>query len=115
MTPQFGTPALIQQGNSQYGTQGTPPAIDSTVFTDAFATLSPPGVRLPRMPILERITPSRVNAQQTIGTRTAQARVAVIMNAKKARNVVTGYGRALAMRRGIANAGTRITTATHIR
>lgn len=115
MTPRFGTPALVQQGNSAYGTQRTPAAIDNTVFTDAFPTLAPPNVHLPRMPILEKLTPDRINAQQTITHRGAQARVQVIMRAKQARDVVAGYGRSLAMRRGIVPTGTSLTTATRIR
>lgn len=115
MTPRFGTPALVQQGNSAYGTQRTPAAIDNTVFTDAFPTLSPPNVHLPRMPIIERITPQRINATKTLSHRGAQARVRVIMNAKKVRDTVTAYGRSLASRRGIVPTGTSTTTATNIR
>lgn len=99
-SPQFGTPVIVQYGNSVSGTQGSPPMIDSRVFSGGFGKpLPPPGFKLPRMPLIQRITPSNVDAQQVIRMRTAHWRAVTRHNVLRVQNGIAAYANAVKMRR----------------
>lgn len=134
---QYGTQTLVQFGNAVSTTQPPgPPAIDSRVFTNFSSSMPPPSfARVPKMPKIERVTPSGVNAGLAIRNNAAKVRI----NLRKARNVVVqtigGYGASAGLRRPAATYGfdetfkrfgrgtlkvvrpgpTPTTTATHVR
>ena len=75
------------------------PGIDNRVFVGFVQPLSAPGGRLPRMPLLERLTPKGLPAGQTIRTRSTQVRTRVTTTARKARTTAVAYVNAAKMRR----------------
>ncbi len=101
-TPQFGIPTIIDYGNAASGTIAGPPAIDNRVFVGSFGSiLRPPSFAPPVRPILERLTPQRINATALIATTQARIRAQALTRAVQARNLGVGTVRALRMRRGI--------------
>lgn len=95
-----GVLALIPHGNTSaiYSPPG-PPGIDNRVFMGFSQPLSAPAGKLPRVPIIERITPRSLPAQRTIRTTSARLRVQAFTTARKARNTVAGILNAAKMRR----------------
>jgi len=99
-TPQFGTRIILPTGNNDLGTNAGPPAIDSRVFVGGFGgILPPPIVNLPRMPLIERLTPRTMNAQQQFALRTSEARSMIVRRREQAKNLIMGYANAWTMRR----------------
>jgi hypothetical protein len=99
-TPQFGTYAILPTGNSKYGTNAGPPAIDSRVFVGGFGgILPPPTMNFPRMPMIERLTPRTMNAQQQLSLRTLQARSMIVRRREQVKTLIMGYANAWTMRR----------------
>jgi hypothetical protein len=104
---QFGTPIIVQYGNASSLTLPPgPPVIDSRVFTNLGNTLQPPSVASSgKLPFIERVTPSSMNAQRAIRNNLARARVVMRSGRNRVFNTAFGYGASAGLRRPAATYG----------
>lgn len=100
MQGSFGVPVVMSYGNSQSGSGGSLPLIDNVVAINVpRSTIRPPSLTTaPRMPLVEKITPRRVNSSKLAKTTIARAHVRAGTAVRRGWQIGIGYGRAAKMR-----------------
>ena len=97
-TPGFGIPAIVNYGNGG-STNGEPPAIDHRIYIGGPINFKAPSLTSVRkMLIIERVTPKRVNATDTLSRVRSRATIIVGTGTKRVTDRTMATGRALAMR-----------------
>lgn len=98
MQPGFGTHVIGTGYGNGGSTNAGLPMIDSRVFVNG-PTMRAPGLTSPpRMPLIEKVTPRRINATATSAVMAARARVKMYEMMYDVTRVPIGYARTAGMR-----------------
>jgi hypothetical protein len=97
-SPGFGIPAIVNYGNGG-SSGGEPPAIDHRIYIGGPVNFGAPSLaNVRKIPIIEKITPRRVNATDTISRIRSRAIVTVGTGTRRIADRTMATSRALAMR-----------------
>ena len=95
MNPGYGTPVLLQYGNGA-SSNGSLPAISNQLTGGLRAShISPPTITPPKLPMIERLTPRRINATGMIALSKARVQTNVTIASQRAVNAAKGYVNAI--------------------